>query len=141
MDTKDIGNLGEHIAIVHLLNKGITVSRPLGDSAEYDLILDIDGKLKTCQVKSTNTYNGDFLYFGLTTSTKRGKHKNKFYTVDCFALVDIINNQVFLLKNKRNVKVFRIRYEMPDSGAKSKVNLAKDFTIEKYLVECRNSTT
>lgn len=66
MNSKDIGNLGEHLAILEFLKRGIVVSRPLGDNSRYDLVLEILGILYTCQVKTTNSATSKLAEFYLT---------------------------------------------------------------------------
>lgn len=47
------GNVGVGSAISWFTLKGYTVSIPLTDSQDYDLVVDIDGSLKKVQVKTT----------------------------------------------------------------------------------------
>ena len=133
MNTKDIGNIGEHIAIVELLKHGVQVSRPLGDNSRYDLILEIQETMLTCQVKSTNSATKDLAEFSLTSSQAHrggGRHK---YSVDIFCLVDIQNNKVFLYHNEANKTNLKIRYTPTKSGQCLGINRAEDFTIAKFL--------
>lgn len=50
---KDKGNTGLGIAIAYYTSNGYTVSIPLNDTQDYDLIVDKDKELKKIQVKST----------------------------------------------------------------------------------------
>lgn len=130
MNTKDIGNLGEHIAIVELLKHGIGISRPLGDNSRYDLVLDIANTLFTCQVKSTNVSSTELAEFWLTSSAAHRGGTRTPYTVDLFCLVDIPNNNVFLFENTKNQGSIKLRY---GHTLTSSSNSANDFTIQKYL--------
>ena len=57
-DTKrNIGNAGLSCAIAYFGSNGYTVSIPLNDTQDYDLIVDMKGMLKRVQVKATN-YKG-----------------------------------------------------------------------------------
>lgn len=133
MNTKDIGNLGEHIAIVELLKNNVQISRPLGDNSRYDLILDIYGTLLTCQVKSTNSATAELAEFSLTSSqAHRGGVRHK-YDVDIFCLVDIQNNNVFLYQNEGNKTSLKIRYAPTKSGQSVGINRAEDFLVSKFL--------
>lgn len=49
---KDKGNSGLGVAIGHFMTSGQTVSIPINDTQDYDLIVD-DGKLNKVQVKAT----------------------------------------------------------------------------------------
>lgn len=130
MNTKDIGNLGEHLAIVELLKRDVKVSRPLGDNSRYDLILDIKGLLLTCQVKSTNCATKERAEFSLSSSqAHRGGTRHK-YEVDVFCLVDILNNTVMLYSNINDQYRVTIRYT--DLVAHN-TNVYSDYTIDKYI--------
>ena len=51
---KERGNSGLGMAIAYFSTQGCTVSIPLNDTQDYDLVVEIDGELKTVQVKSTS---------------------------------------------------------------------------------------
>lgn len=53
-NTKDQGNIGLGMAIQYFSSIHSTVSIPLNDSQDYDLIVDINGVLKRIQVKTCN---------------------------------------------------------------------------------------
>lgn len=52
-NTKKQGSIGVGHAISWALQQGYTVSIPLNDSQDYDLIFDINGHLKKIQVKTS----------------------------------------------------------------------------------------
>lgn len=52
-NTKKQGDVGVGVAIGLFASRGYTVCIPLSDSQEYDLIVDIDGKLCRVQVKTS----------------------------------------------------------------------------------------
>jgi len=52
--TKEQGEWAELQFISRALAKGLKVSKPWGDSARYDFIVEHEGSLKRVQVKSTN---------------------------------------------------------------------------------------
>lgn len=52
LNTKKQGDVGVGMAIAHFVAFGITVSIPLTDSQDYDIVIDLDG-LKKVQVKTT----------------------------------------------------------------------------------------
>lgn len=53
-NNKNKGNAGLAIAIAYFGANGYTVSIPLNDTQDYDLVVDLDGNLKTVQVKTCN---------------------------------------------------------------------------------------
>lgn len=133
MNTKDIGNIGEHLAIVELLKLGAQVSRPLGDNSRYDLIVDINGKLLTVQVKSNNQTNKDYVEF-LLTSKNVLTQVSSTYDVDMFILVDITNSFVYAVFNSKEInKSLRLRYTQTSSGNTTKVKYAIDYLIDRVL--------
>ena len=52
-NTKKQGDWGLGLAIAYFTSKGITISIPLTDSQDYDLVIDLENQLKRVQVKST----------------------------------------------------------------------------------------
>ncbi len=54
MNTKQLGDIGVAAAILYYSQQERTVLVPMGDSARYDLAVDIDGVLKRVQCKTTN---------------------------------------------------------------------------------------
>lgn len=61
-NTKKQGDAGFGYAIAHFCSQGIAVSIPLTDSQDYDLVVDLDGKLKKVQVKTTTQQTGSGHY-------------------------------------------------------------------------------
>lgn len=53
LSTQAQGNIGLGNAIAHFTEVGSTVSIPLNDCQDYDLIAEIDNELKRVQVKTT----------------------------------------------------------------------------------------
>ena len=53
---KQRGNCGLGIAIAYFSTNGYTVSIPLNDTQDYDLLIDKDGKIESAQVKYTSCY-------------------------------------------------------------------------------------
>lgn len=136
MNTKDIGTLGEHIAIAELLKYGVDVSRPLGDNSQYDLILDVRGFLLKAQVKSKTTGTPEKVEFSLHTTNRSGD-RVRYTEVDCFVLVDISNNKVFLLSNFEDRVSICIRYKMPENSRNNtSIHLHTEYSIYKFLESC-----
>ncbi|MGB8643964.1 MAG: group I intron-associated PD-(D/E)XK endonuclease [Anaerolineae bacterium] len=51
MDTKIKGDVAEQAAILHALERGWGVLKPIGDRLPYDLVFDVEGTLVKIQVK------------------------------------------------------------------------------------------
>ena len=54
---KDKGRAGLSLAIAYFGSNGYTVSLPLNDTQDYDLIVDKDNKLSKVQVRFTDEYS------------------------------------------------------------------------------------
>jgi hypothetical protein len=70
-NTKKQGDVGLGLAIGWFTSQGYTVSVPLTDSQDYDLVADISGKLKRVQVKTT-TFRSPNGVFTINLSVKGG---------------------------------------------------------------------
>jgi len=70
-NTKKQGDVGLGLAIGWFSSLGHTVCVPLTDSQDYDLIVDIDGKIHRVQVKTT-TYKSEYGIFTTNLSVKGG---------------------------------------------------------------------
>ncbi len=136
MNTKNIGNIGEHLAIIALLKLDVHVSKPIGDNSRYDLIIEHNGFLFKVQVKSTQSLKEGALEFNLcSTNYVDGSCVKKYYAgeVDFFILVDIKTQQVFACLNDGR-KSIRLREEnIAKTGTIS--NLYSDFSLEKILAK------
>lgn len=60
INSKKQGDAGLGVAIGWFAINGVTISLPLTDSQDYDLIVDINDKLGRVQVKTTTFKKGDF---------------------------------------------------------------------------------
>jgi hypothetical protein len=58
-NSKVLGDVGVGQAIAHFTKLGHTVSIPLSDSQDYDLIVDIEGDLKKVQIKTGSSLSAD----------------------------------------------------------------------------------
>ncbi len=58
MLTKDKGDQAVANAIHYYMSNGYEVCLPIGDKKPYDLVVELDGKLKRVQVKYAGYYNG-----------------------------------------------------------------------------------
>jgi len=78
---KEKGNTSLGIAIAYYSSNGYTVSIPLNDTQDYDLIVDKDNVLKKVQVKSTSCKTKYGNYQVALKSCGRNKRKN---IQDCY---------------------------------------------------------
>ena len=119
---KEKGNSGLGMAIAYFSTNGYTVSIPLNDTQDYDLVVEKDGNLKTIQVKATGWKTKNNIFQVALKSC--GGTKGKEYKTIINTNVDYI----FILDAEKKM------YLIPKSEIvnKSTINLGK--RTEKYTV-------
>lgn len=136
------GKLGEIATIKKFAEHDIPVYLPVSDNG-IDMVAEFGGKMQKIQVKSTTVSNDKFATFSLTHNKNIIKEKtvtteHRKYSsdkVDYFSLYDIPNDEVFLLKNNRDIGSINIRYKKSKNNQSLKVNNAEDYQIDKVLDE------
>lgn len=108
-DTKSIGELSELIVALSLSRAGYFVSKPLGESTRYDLVIDKDGKLSRVQVKTGRLRNGVILFNTYSTRYHRKGGTCKSYKddVDFFGIYCPELHSVYLILDRRYVEAQR----------------------------------
>lgn len=99
MDTKLKGDIAEQAVILHALQQGWGVLKPIGDRLPYDLVLDISGKLIKIQVKSAwfDLRHQNYVVDTRRTKTNRRQMIRSVYESSDFdfAIVYIENLNIF----------------------------------------------
>ena len=119
---KEKGNTGLGIAIAYYSANGYTVSIPLNDTQDYDLIVDKNNILKKVQVKATSCKTKYNKYQVALKSC--GGTKGKMYKT----VIDTNIEEVFIVTN--NMDIFIIPIEKIKN--KSTLNLCEKY--EKYRI-------
>ena len=133
-NNKQIGEIGERIAIGELAKFGIDVCLPMSDNSPFDFVVYYNNKLFKCQVKSTaSKTENDSFRFSLTSNNWNNKtvHSYDEFEVDvmiCCNLQDIYLIPFSEIKGKKD---FIIRESLPKNGQIKGINFAKDFIISK----------
>jgi hypothetical protein len=122
-NTKKQGDMGLGSAIFYFTNIGQTVSIPLTDSQDYDLVVDVDNSLKKVQIKSCNFKRK---YYEVNLSIKGGNRTSigtikRFNNSNCDYLFIIINQSE--------------KYLIPTKELSAKCNLVLGPKYQKYLVK------
>lgn len=119
---KEKGNAGLGMAIAYYSSNGYTVSIPLNDTQDYDLIIEKDGILKTVQVKATGCKRKNGNYQVALKSC--GGTSGKTYKTVIETKVDIL----FIIDENIDM------YEIPKQEIKNRstLNLCKKY--DKYKV-------
>jgi len=79
-NSKKQGDAGLGQAIAYFTSKGYDVALPLTDSADWDIIVEIDGALKRVQVKTSSQLNENGIMMfnaNVTGGNKSGDKTNK----------------------------------------------------------------
>jgi hypothetical protein len=98
-NTKAIGDLSELEAARALARAGYLVSKPLGDSHRYDLIIDDGDVLARVQVKTGRLRNGVIKFACSSSHTHRGGPASRSYRgeIEFFAVYCPQTDRVYLL--------------------------------------------
>ena len=120
---KEKGNTSLGIAIAYYSSNGYTVSIPLNDTQDYDLIVDKDNVLKKVQVKSTacKTKYGNYQ----VALKSCGGTKGKTYKT----LIDTNIDELFILTEDFNMYILPVE----EIENKSTLNICEKYC--KYKVK------
>ena len=140
MNSKDKGNIGEAVFMAEMIKQGCIVSKPFGDNARYDFILDTGKKLIRIQIKTASkAVDTNDTYIVKTCSTGINQHQNKIksYTSEEVEYIGTyINDRVYLIPiTQCGKKEKRLRFAPPLNNQKAKCNMVQDYEAEKILEE------
>lgn len=131
MHSKRLGTLGEMVVATELLKKGYSVFLELGDISRKDLIVEIENKLISIQVKSVSksgsgTYPVKFSKSGPNYQFKYGKGDCDIFAVYCVEdnVVAWIHVDEFL---KNDSGQFCLRADPTKNNQVSKVRRLEDY--------------
>ena len=119
---KEKGNTSLGIAIAYYVSNGYTVSIPLNDTQDYDLIVDKDNNLKRVQVKSTSciTKSGNYqVALKSCGGTKGNTYKR---------IIDTCIEEVFILTEKLDMYIIPIK-ELKNRSTLSICDKYKKFKV------------
>lgn len=138
MNKKNLGEIGERIAIGELAKYGIDVMLPMSDNLPFDLVVYYNNKFFKCQVKTSTTCVNGSMVFSIVSNDwyKKTKHYYNNDEVDVFILCDL--NTIYLVKfgeipckNAINLRKIPTR-----SGQVKGTHFASDYAIsEKRISE------
>lgn len=123
MKTQVQGNIALGIAIQYYTRKGNTLSLPLNDCQDYDLIIDCEGVLKKVQVKSTRfkSPSGFFKAELKTSGGNSGRILKTFDQKDCDLL--------FIATSSG------LAWEIPTKEISNKSNITLGDKYNQYKIE------
>lgn len=120
---KEKGNSGLGMAIAYFSTNNYTVSIPLNDTQDYDLVIEKNNILKTVQVKATGCKRKNGVYQVALKSC--GGTKGKTYKT----IIDTNIDYVFILTENKEI------YLIPKEEIQNRTSLNLCDKYEKYRVE------
>ena len=140
MTPKQIGNIGEAVALAKFVKMQVPVYTPFGDNEKSDLLAEFNGKINRIQVKTSINHNGEIVKFDLGSTTRiKGQSKKHIYTedeVDYYVFYNI-EADVLLLVPFEGTPSTRMSFRLvpPKNGQKRGINLIEDYSFEKIIKE------
>lgn len=132
--TKTKGDIAEAFITARLLELGLTVLKPVGDNARYDLVVERDGTFKRIQCK-TGCVNGrasNVLTFPVCSSASHTNAGKRSYRgdVDLFAVWFPPSRKVFLVPIEDvGVSAASLRLSPAMNGQRRRIRYASDYEI------------
>ena len=116
---KQLGEIGERIAIGELSKYGLDILLPMSDNLPFDFVIYYNNKFYRTQVKTTasNNYN------------KGTVHKYNEDEIDIMICCDLHNIYIFPECDVANRNSITIREEPPANNQTKGINFAKDCII------------
>ena len=131
---KQLGEIGERIAIGELAKFGIDILLPMSDNLPFDFVIVFDNKFYKCQVKtSTEKSENDSLRFSLTSNNwNQGTvHKYTKDEVDIIICCDLKTIYLFKFSEVEEKENIFIRETDTKNGQKKGIWFAKDYIISE----------
>lgn len=120
VDNKSQGNFGLGIAIAYFTTNGYTVSIPLNDTQDYDLIVEKNNILETVQVKTTSCKT-KYGHYQVALRSCGGTKGTTYKTV-----IDTKIDLLFIVSTDLSI------YIIPREKIKNKTTLNLCDSYEKY---------
>lgn len=136
MNYKNIGEIGQAIAIGELGKLGIKVAVPLSDNLPFDLVAIIDTRLLKLQIKSSSslTREGAISFRISTTNFYKGTRK-RYNTneIDLLIGVDLLDNHLYVFGPEifTTSETISIRKTPPKNGQSVNIKMASDYILNK----------
>lgn len=133
-NNKQLGEMGECVAIGELAKYGIDVLLPMSDNLPFDFVVFHNNKFFKCQVKTTDTKTeNNSLCFSLVTNNWSNKETHK-YTIDEVDVViccDLDTIYLFPMSELVDRRTITLRTETPKNGQVKGINFTKDYVISE----------
>lgn len=133
-NNKQIGEIGERIAIGELSKYGLDILLPMGDNLPFDFVVYTNNKFYKCQVKSTNERTeNDSLRFNLTSNNWYSGEIHQYHDdeVDVLICCDLDKIYLFPFSEVKDKKNIYLRDTLPKNGQTKGINFTKDYIISE----------
>ena len=120
---KTIGVTGEQLFAFRALEEGLMPSVPIGDNAQYDFLIDSDGKISRVQVKASSVRQSGRNQARYDFFLKHSK-QSKIYSpdqLDVFALVVIPLRTIYIVPFEAVNKLTKIGVYPETSNTRSRM--------------------
>ena len=137
MNSKNIGQLSEAMALCEFQKYHIPVSIPWGDNERYDMIAEFDGKLNKIQVKTANEESGNgsiICYARSSYNHTTNKHHSLYENeIDYFVFVNQPRKLLALvpIEKLQGHQTITLRITEPKIKQNIKYNYFSDFSFDK----------
>jgi hypothetical protein len=131
-NTKAIGDLSELEAAVALARAGYIVSKPLGDSHRYDLIIDDGRTLSRVQVKTGRLHDGAISFNCFSSHTHRGGLACRTYRgeIEFLAVYCPETGETYLIpEGNLVITKMHIRVDPTTNRQRRNINWAEDYRL------------
>lgn len=137
-NNKQIGEIGERIAIGELSKFGLDILLPMSDNLPYDFVVFTNNKFYKCQVKSTKdkNKNGSFRFNLISNNWNKGTvHQYSEDEVDVIICCDLNTIYLFPFSEVKEKSDIFIRDTETKNKQKRNVLFAEDYIISKERIE------
>lgn len=135
INTKQKGILTEERCKLFFIERGLTVSVPIGDNAKYDLIVDTGTKLLRLQVKTSHSNdNGSTFSFEATSNVvnRRTILTKKYNKEDIDGFCTWFDGKVYIIPWKDTSQV-TLRLTDPLNNNAKNIKWASDYEADKII--------
>lgn len=130
---KQLGEIGERIAIGELSKFGIDILLPMSDNLPYDFVAIVNNKFYKCQVKTSAKLVNGAIAFSLTSNNWQNKeiHKYTKEEVDIFICCDLQSIYLFKFEELEGKSIVTLRYTEALNKNIKGVHFAADYKISE----------
>ena len=139
-NTKKLGNLTELQCMTYLYGLGYSISIPFGNADKYDLILDVNNKLYTIQIKHSSEHidvNGEaeYIKFNCTwqSHNAHGYTRTKYQTNEVDFFATFYNGQCYLVPVEECSVEKILRIKLPKNNQRKGVSFLEEYTAEEII--------